>query len=71
MVEGLLLIAKYIEDTTKIDGVYAGIRKDLANYFYPYIRDQLDLPLYTYIKMINKFRKMGFSNEKLFYVHAF
>ncbi|EAU8010411.1 glycosyltransferase family 2 protein, partial [Salmonella enterica] len=45
--------------------------KDLANYFYPYIRDQLDLPLYTYIKMINKFRKMGFSNEKLFYVHAF
>ncbi|EBL6099597.1 glycosyltransferase, partial [Salmonella enterica subsp. enterica serovar Kentucky] len=71
MVEGLLLIAKYIEDTTKNDGVYAGIRKDLANYFYPYIRDQLDLPLYTYIKMINKFREMGFSNEKLFYVHAF
>jgi hypothetical protein len=42
MVEGLLLIAKHIEDATKIDGVYDGIKKDLANYFYPYIRDQLN-----------------------------
>ncbi|MBC2619949.1 MULTISPECIES: glycosyltransferase family 2 protein [Citrobacter] len=70
MVEGLLLIAKHIENTTKINGVYAGIKRDLANYFYPYIRDQLDLPLTTYLKMINDFRKIGFANEKLFYIHA-
>lgn len=71
MVEGLLLIAKHIEDATKIDGVYDGIKKDLANYFYPYIRDQLNLPFLVYLKMINSFRKIGFSNEKFFYIHAF
>ncbi|MEZ2576021.1 glycosyltransferase family 2 protein [Buttiauxella ferragutiae] len=69
MVEGLLLIAKYIEDNTKIPGVYQGIKSDIANYFYPYIRDQLNLPFPLYIKMVNSFRTMGFNNEKLFYIH--
>lgn len=70
MVGGLLEIARYIEKNNHLDGVYLAIKKDLANYFYPYIRDQLNLPIKDYIKMINSFRAMGFNNEALFYFHS-
>lgn len=70
MVAGLLEIARYVEKKTNIVGVYFSIKRDLANYFYTYIRDQLNLPLKTYICMINDFRSMGFSNEPIFYIHA-
>ncbi|HHP5403592.1 TPA: glycosyltransferase family 2 protein [Aeromonas veronii] len=70
MVAGLLEIARYVEEKTNIVGVYFSIKRDLANYFYTYIRDQLNLPLKAYISMINDFRSMGFSNEPVFYIHA-
>ncbi|KDE34852.1 glycosyltransferase family 2 protein [Kosakonia radicincitans] len=70
MVEGLLLIARHIEEVSKISGVYNAIKHDIANYFYPYIRDQLSLPFSSYLKMINKFRSIGFNNEPLFYAHS-
>lgn len=71
MVGGLLMIAKHIEEYTKIPGVYNAVKKDIANYFYPYIRDQLNLPISAYLKMVNGFRAIGFNNEKLFYIHVF
>jgi glycosyltransferase involved in cell wall biosynthesis len=70
MVSGLLEIAKHIENTSEIPEVYRTIKRDLANYFYPYIRDQLSLPIKEYINMFNNFRKLGFSNEPLFYIHS-
>ncbi|MDE9550830.1 glycosyltransferase family 2 protein [Xenorhabdus bovienii] len=70
MVGGLLDIAKYIETTSKIPEVYISIKKDLANYFYPYIRDQLSIPFRDYLSMINKFRQLGFNNEPFFYLHV-
>lgn len=66
MVEGLLEIAKYIEYKTGLPGVYVSIKHDIANYFYPYIRDQLKQPYGVYLNMIHTFMKMGFKNEPLF-----
>lgn len=71
MVQGLLDIAKYIEESSKITGVYNSIKRDLSNYFYTYIRDQLNLPFLSYIKMVNGFRILGFNNEPIFYLHCF
>ncbi|MDE9461688.1 glycosyltransferase family 2 protein [Xenorhabdus bovienii] len=69
MVGGLLEIAKYIEVSYNIPGVYQAIKRDISNYFYPYIRDQLSLPFKSYIKMVKQFRSIGFYNEPLFYIH--
>lgn len=70
MVTGLLEIANFIEKEYNLPGTYNSIKRDLANYFYPYIRDQLSLSFKNYIWMINQFRTIGFNNEPLFYVHA-
>lgn len=70
MVKGLLEMACYIESKSAIPNVSKHIKQDLANYFYTYIRDQLNLPISQYIAMVNSFRKMGFNNEYLFYVHV-
>lgn len=69
MVSGLLDIASYIEQVSTVSGVYSSIKRDLSNYFYPYIRDQLNLPIYKYLWMVNQFRSMGFNNEPMFYLH--
>jgi abequosyltransferase len=71
MVQGLLDIARYIETQSAIPDVANQIKRDLANYFYTYIRDQLNLPIGQYVSMVNCFRKMGFNDQCLFYVHVF
>lgn len=70
MVAGLLKIANYIEEKTKIDGVFHAVKKDLAHYFYPYIRDQLSLKFSVYCAMVRRFMDMGFRNELFFYAHV-
>lgn len=69
MVKGLLKIADYI-DESKEKMIYKAIKRDIANYFYPYIRDQLNLPIFSYIKMVKCFRNIGMRNEPLFYFHV-
>lgn len=69
MVEGLLKIADKIDDTTN-KVVYDAVKKDISIYFYPYIRDQLRLPLGEYLTMIEKFMDMGMKNEIYFYFHC-
>lgn len=69
MVQGLLKIANFI-DQSKNKIIYKSIKKDIAIYFYPYIRDQLSLPIGTYLRMINSFRRIGMNNELFFYIHS-
>jgi glycosyltransferase involved in cell wall biosynthesis len=69
MVEGLLKIARFIDDTQGGE-IYKVIKKDIANYFYPYIRDQLNLPYSIYKSMILEFKNLGMNNEPLFHVHC-
>ncbi|WP_039944415.1 glycosyltransferase family 2 protein [Thermicanus aegyptius] len=69
MIQGLLKIADYIDNTEK-KIIYKAIKKDISIYFYPYIRDQLSLPITSYIKMIRAFRSVGMSKEPIFYFHC-
>lgn len=69
MVDGLLKIADYIDDSQKKE-VYKIIRKDLANYFYPYIRDQLNLPIKLFVRMVIDFSRSGMKPEPMFYFHC-
>jgi len=69
MVRGLLKIANFIDDTPNKQ-IYKTVKKDIATYFYPYIRDQLGLPMNSYIKMLKEFMKLGMKNELYFYIHA-
>lgn len=68
MVEGLLKIADYI-DNSNDKTTYKAVKEDIAIYFYPYIRDQLSLPLKEYLNMTKKFMKLGMNNEPYFYIH--
>lgn len=68
MVEGLLKIADFI-DNSENKVTYKAVKQDIAIYFYPYIRDQLTLPLSEYINMTKKFMALGMTNEPYFYIH--
>lgn len=70
MIGGAISIVKSIADRKKIDVVNVVI-KDYANYFYPYIKDQLDLPLTDYLKLYVGFAKMGFWKYPLFHAYFF
>jgi len=69
MVKGMLKIADYIDDTQD-KRIYKAVKKDIATYFYPYIRDQLNLPFNYYLKMTQEFMRIGMKNEFYFYVHV-
>ena len=68
MVGGAVSIARDLKETHGID-VAEDIIHDYANYFYPYIRDQLTLPLGRYWKFYRDFGRMGFGKYPLFHVY--
>ena len=68
MVGGALSIIKDLRDTQAIDLVDS-VTRDYANYFYPYIRDQLTLGPRQYFALYRGFSKMGFARYPLFHVY--
>ena len=68
MINGALSIAKAIDARENID-ISSVIIYDYANYFYPYIKDQLVLPFLSYIKLYFSFAKIGFWKYPLFHVY--
>lgn len=69
MIDGVISIAKELRNTKDID-VVDDIIRDYANYFYPYIRDQLDLPLNKFVELYRSFAKMGFSRYPMFHLYC-
>lgn len=69
MVKGMLKIAKHIEKDFNVP-VYRRVKRDIAKYFYPYIRDQLELNFISYIDLVFRLAKLGFWSEPFFYIHA-
>lgn len=69
MVGGALAIAKHFEKTTNIQ-IYENIVKDYANYFFPYIRDQLGLPLKDYAALYKSYAAMGFGKYAMFHIYC-
>jgi abequosyltransferase len=68
MVGGALSIIRDLKEARGID-VVDDVIHDYANYFYPYIRDQLNLPLKEYYALYRAFGRMGFSKYPLYHVY--
>lgn len=68
MIGGALSIIRELRETRGIDVVDDVIR-DYANYFYPYIKDQLNLPLRDYYQLYLGYGRMGFAKHPLFHLY--
>jgi abequosyltransferase len=68
MIGGTLAIIRDLKRTKGID-VVADVIHDYANYFYPYIKDQLDLPLRDYWNLYRAYGRMGFAKYPLFHIY--
>jgi glycosyltransferase involved in cell wall biosynthesis len=70
MISGMLTIAKTVERESGAV-VYKKIEKDIANYVYPYIRDQLNLGFWDFFRFYYTLCKMGFLKYPLFHIIIF
>ena len=70
MISGALSIIRNLKDTTGID-VVEDVIHDYANYFYPYIKDQLALPLAEFYRLYRGYGRMGFARYPLFHMYFF
>ena len=70
MINGALSIVRYLKANRNVD-VVEDVIHDFANYFYPYIRDQLELPIRDYYRLYRGYGKMGFSKYPLFHLYFF
>ena len=68
MIAGALSIIRDLKETRGID-VVDDVTHDYANYFYPYIKDQLTLPLKDYYRLYRGYGRMGFAKYSLFHIY--
>lgn len=69
MLSGALSIIEDLRDTRGIDLV-KDITHDYANYFYPYIRDQLSLPFEDFVRLYRGYSRMGFAKYPMFHMYC-
>jgi abequosyltransferase len=70
MISGALSIIRDLRETSGID-VVEDVIHDYANYFYPYIKDQLALPLEDFYGLYRGYGRMGFARYPLFHLYFF
>ncbi len=46
------------------------VTQDYANYFYPYIRDQLELPFEDFMRLYHRYGRMGFAKYPMFHFYC-
>lgn len=68
MISGALSIIRDLKETRGID-VVDDVIHDYANYFYPYIKDQLSLPLSEFYTLYRGYGRMGFAKYPLFHLY--
>ncbi|MDN2696112.1 glycosyltransferase family 2 protein [Janthinobacterium sp. SUN073] len=68
MISGVIRIATALEKQSDLP-VTAPIMRDYANYFYPYIRDQLKLPFSDYYKLYRAYGRIGFNKYPMFHAY--
>lgn len=68
MISGALSIIRDLKQTKDID-VVEDVIHDYANYFYPYIKDQLTLPLRDYYQLYRAYGRMGFARYPLYHLY--
>jgi abequosyltransferase len=70
MISGVLAIIENLKNTRNID-LINDIKRDYANYFYVYIKDQLTLPFGKFIHLYRDFGRMGFRRYPMFHLYFF
>jgi abequosyltransferase len=70
MISGALSIVRDLKQTKSID-VVDDVIHDYANYFFPYIRDQLTLPIRDYYDLYRAYGRMGFARYPLYHLYFF
>jgi abequosyltransferase len=68
MISGALSIVEDLKQSKGID-VVEDVIHDYANYFYPYIKDQLSLPLRHYYELYRAYGRLGFARYPLYHVY--
>ncbi len=68
MIGGAISIIRDLKETKGVD-VVEDVIHDYANYFYPYIKDQLDLPLKDFYHLYRGYGRMGFARYPLFHLY--
>jgi abequosyltransferase len=70
MISGALSIVRELRESRGID-VVDDVTHDYANYFYPYIRDQLELPFEEFMRLYRGYGRMGLDRYLMFHVYCF
>jgi len=68
MVTGMVKIAGAVDERTGVRFAHS-VRQDIANYVYPYISDQLNLPPPAYLKLYHALGALGLKKHRMFTVH--
>jgi abequosyltransferase len=69
MIRGVLTIIRDFEASSGIR-VADDIQRDYANYFFVYIRDQLNLPLHRFFDFYRAYGRMGFFKYPMFHLYC-
>jgi abequosyltransferase len=69
MVSGALSIITELRESGGIDLVEE-VTRDYANYFYPYIRDQLGLPFEDFMRLYRGYGHLGFDKYPMFHLYC-
>ena len=69
MISGVVQIANDLDKRHELN-IATDIMRDYANYFYPYIRDQLSLPLKSFFSLYRAFGKIGFAQFPMFHFYC-
>ena len=70
-IDGMLEIAKYLENELKRPGLYKSIIKDMANYSYPLLSVQSRKSFLLFFKYYISLSKKGFWNNIYFHIYYF
>ncbi len=69
MISGVFSILSALKKNRQID-VVDDVMRDYASYFYPYIREQLDLPLKSFVSLYRSFCRMGLARYPMFHFYC-
>ena len=69
MIRGALSIIRELKFEGN-NGLADEVQKDYANYFYPFIKDQLDLPIKDFFSLYRAYARMGFSRFPMFHLYC-
>ena len=69
MVQGALTILRDFDAETGL-ALADEVQRDYANYFYPYIKDQLNLPPRKFFSLYRAYGRMGFFRYPIFHLYC-